>query len=199
MLQRLALAAFCAATFAAALAIPPALAQRPAFTGPALSGYLCCNMRSYGNSVSDINYDEAAQRLPLGAPVQVTAYDYRWFDAVVDGKVQRFKNDYSRDVKMADFAQRYVVAEDPRLKLAGWAPAVREAVVAGRLLPGMTREQVRMALGWPVSSENPQPDAPVWRYWTDSFSEYVVAFDAEGKVRKVSGAPAAVERVWVAP
>jgi hypothetical protein len=39
----------------------------------------------------------------------------------------------------------------------------------------------------------------VWRYWLSAFTEYQVLFDAQGKVRKVSGDSNAVERVWNAP
>jgi len=195
MFQRLVLAA----VFAAVVPVSVVHAQRPTFSGPSISGYLCCNMRSYGNTVSDVNYDEATQPLALGTPVQITGYEYRYFDANVGGKAQRFKNDYSRDVPMTEFARRYVVTEDPKLKLAGFEPAVRDAIVAGRLLPGMTRDQVTMALGWPIASENPRLDAPVWRYWLSAFTEFQVLFDAQGKVRKVSGDSNAVERIWSAP
>ena len=195
MFQRLALAA----VFAAILPVSVVHAQRPTMTGPLLSGYLCCNMRSYGTTVSDVNYDEATQPLAIGTPAQITGYEFRWFDANVGGKSQRFKNDYSRDVPMVEFAKRHVVTEDPKLKLATFEPKVRDAIVAGRLLPGMTRDQVTMALGWPITSENPRLEAPVWRYWLSAFSEYQVAFDAEGKVRKVTGDSSAVERVWAAP
>ena len=45
----------------------------------------------------------------------------------------------------------------------------------------MTREQVAIALGYPVSSENPDLEAPVWRYWLDSFTEFQVEFDGSGR------------------
>lgn len=195
MFQRLLLAA----AFAAVVPVSAVHAQRPTMTGPMISGYLCCNLRSYGNSISDVNYDEATQPLAIGTPAQVTGYEFRWFDANVGGKAQRFKNDYSRDLPMVEFARRYIVTEDPKIRLAGFEPQVRDAIVAGRLLPGMTREQVTMALGWPISSENPRLDAPVWRYWVNAFGEYQVSFDAQGKVRNVTGDPNVLGRVWNTP
>lgn len=160
MIKRLILAT----VFAAAIPFSAAYAQRPTFSGPLLNGYLCCNMRSYGDSVSDINYDEAKQPLAIGAPVQITVYERHWFDASMGGKSIRFKNDYSREMSMSDFAKRYVVNEDPALKLAAYEPPVREAIKAGRLLPGMSRDQVVMSLGWPIVSENPKIEAASWRY-----------------------------------
>lgn len=92
-----------------------------------------------------------------------------------------------------------MVTEDPKQKMAAFAPAVREAILAVKVMPGMTREQVLMALGYPVASENPSLDAPVWRYWRDSWSEFKVNFDDKGLVKTVAGDPVALSRVLAAP
>ena len=81
---------------------------------------------------------------------------------------------------MPAFAQRYIVSEDPKLKLAGFDPRVRDAILAGRLLPGMTRDQVVMTIGWPISSENPRLEASIWRYWLSAFGEYQLETGSHG-------------------
>ena len=196
MFKRLAAAALLAATVLPATVVH---AQRPSPPqGPMLSGYLCCNMRTYGNSISDINYDEQGTSIvAVGTPARITAYDFRWFEADLAGKPQRIKNDYSRNITLADFAKRYVVTEDPKQKMAAFPPAVRDAIVAGKVAPGMTREQVLMAIGYPVAGENPSLDALTWRYWRDSWSEYQVTFDDKGLVKTVTGNPVALSRVLV--
>lgn len=194
MFKRLAAAALLAVTVLPATVVH---AQRPSPPqGPMLSGYLCCNMRTYGNSISDINYDEQGTSIvAVGTPARITAYDFRWFEADLAGKPQRIKNDYSRNITLADFAKRYVVTEDPKQKMAAFPPAVRDAIVAGKVAPGMTREQVLMAIGFPVAGENPSLDALTWRYWRDSWSEYQVNFDDKGLVKTVAGNPVALSRV----
>lgn len=198
MSKRLAAAALLAAT---AVFATTAHAQRPAPpAGPLISGYLCCNMRSDGDSISDINYDEQGTRIvAVGTPARITAYDLRGFSLALGGKPQRIKNDYSRDIALPAFAQRYVVTEDPKQKMADFPPAVRNAILAVKLRPGMTREQVLMAIGYPVASENPNLDAPVWRYWRDSWSEFQVSFDDQGLVKTVVGDPVTLSRMLAAP
>lgn len=193
MHQRLALAAVLAISVLASAAH----AQRPAAPqGPLYSGYLCCNMYSYGTQMGDGNYREAGTSLvPIGTAVQVTGYEMRFVYATVGGKVQRLKNDYSRDIPMAAFAGRYIVKEDPKARIASFEPGIRDAILAAKVTEGMTREQVTMAIGWPITSENPRPEAKVWRYWTDSWTEYEVAFDDAGKVNAVTGSPAVLDRV----
>ncbi|MEJ7687695.1 MAG: acyltransferase family protein [Variovorax sp.] len=193
MFQRFALAA----AVAAILPFTAAQAQRPgAPDGPMISGYLCCNMRSYGKQISDINYaDEGTTVVAVGTPARITGYERQWFDLDLDGRPQRLKNDYSRDIPPIAFAQRYVVGDDPRLKLAGYPEKTRAAIAAMKVAPGMTRTQVLMALGYPVSSENPSLDAPVWRYWLDTWTEFQVQFDPAGVVKAISGDPAPLARV----
>jgi len=193
MFQRFALAAVLAAT----LPLSAAHAQRPAPPqGPMTDGYLCCNMRSYGKQISDINYDEQGMSiLAVGTPARITGYDFRWVDLDVGGRPQRLKNDYSRDIPTTSFGQRYIVAQDPKIKLAGYPEKTRAAIAAMKVTPGMTREQVLMALGYPISSENPKLDAPVWRYWLDTWAEYQVVFGAGGVVDKVVADPAVLTRV----
>jgi len=197
MLKRLAAAALLAATV---VPVSVVHAQRPSPPpGPLTSGFLCCNMRTYGDSISDINYDEQGTSIvAVGTPARITAYDFRWFNLDLAGKPQRIKNDYSRNIPLPAFAQRYVVTEDPKQKMAAFPPAVRDAILAVKVMPGMTREQVLMAIGYPVASENPSLDAPVWRYWRDSWSEFQVQFDERGLVKTVVGDPVALSRVLAA-
>ncbi|MGJ7535383.1 MULTISPECIES: cell envelope protein SmpA [Variovorax] len=197
MFKRLAAAALLAATV---VPVSVVHAQRPSPPpGQLINGFLCCNMRTYGDSISDINYDEQGTRIvAVGTPARITAYDFRWFNLDLAGKPQRIKNDYSRNIPLPAFAQRYVVTEDPKQKMAAFPPAVRDAILAGKVMPGMTREQVLMAIAYPVASENPSLDAPVWRYWRDSWSEFQVQFDEKGLVKAVVGDPVALSRVLAA-
>lgn len=169
---------------AAAFGAPQAQAQAQ------FDGFLCCNMRTTGDWISDINYTDSGQKIvPVGTPTKVTGYGrYRAYVSI-DGKRQAIGNDYSRDLALEAFAKRYVVAEDPRTKIATFAPKIREAIQSARVARGMTREQVLMAVGYPISSENPSLDAPTWRYWISSFAEYQVVFDDAGRVKEVVADP----------
>ena len=177
---------------AAALLPAAAPALEPA------AGFLCCNMRSDGEWISDANYAENGKHvIPFGTPVRVVGQG-RWRVLVeVDGRPQAIGNDYSRDLSMQAFARRYVVPEDPRALVAALPPQIRRAIESARVTPGMTRGQVAMALGWPISSENPHLDAPVWKYWLWTFSPFDVVFDAEGRVQTVESDRDTLLRVFM--
>jgi hypothetical protein len=154
-------------------------------------GFLCCNMRSDGSWISDVNYiDGAKQVIPAGTPIRVTGYGrYRVF-VEFDGQKQAIGNDYSRTVKMEEFALRYVVADDPNVALRGVPPKVREAIKAARIARGMTRAQVLMAVGYPIASATPELNAPLWRYWTSRSAEFQVFWGDDGRVDRIFGAAA---------
>lgn len=153
-------------------------------------GYLCCNLRTDGKWISDINYAESGKHiLAVGTPVKATGYGRYRVYVDIDGGKQAIGNDYSRDLAMEAFAQRYVVPADPKQKLASYPAKVREAITSARLMPGMTREQVLMAVGYPISSENPQLDAKIWRFWLTSFSEFQVVFDGKDRVKEITADP----------
>lgn len=191
-LRRLCAAAALAAASLSPAGLPSALAQ------PLLEGWTCCNLRSDGKWISDGNYAESGKYLiPLGTPVKVTGYGrYRAY-VEIGGRSQALGNDYSRDLEMGAFAQRYIVAQDPRLLLAQWPEKIQTAIKSARVTPGMTREQVLMALGYPISSETPHLDAPMWRYWLWTFQEFQVIFDDGGRVREVFGDRATLNVVYL--
>lgn len=159
-------------------------------------GFLCCNMRTDGSWISDINYaTEGMKIIPVGTPVKVTDYGrYRAYVEIGGGK-QGLGNDYSRDLTMDTFVARYVLKADPRLQIATFPLRIQAAIAAARLTPGMTREQVMMSVGIPVSSENADLKAKIWRYWLNSDDEFQVVFDDAGRLAEISAEPSTLNVV----
>ncbi len=177
---------------ALALAAPAQAQQVPE------NGFLCCNLRTDGSWISDINYEESGKTLiPLGTPLMFKGYGRYRVYVEIDGKRQAIGNDYSRDLTKEAFAARYILPANPRDKLASAPAKVRKAVESARLAKGMTREQVVMAVGYPVTSENPSPEAKVWKFWLWSFSPFTVFFDEGGRVTKVTGHEETLAKVYL--
>jgi hypothetical protein len=172
--------------FALAIAASGFFAAGAANAQPTPEGFLCCNLRTDGSWITDINYAESGKRvIPAGTPLKVTGYGRYRVHVEIDGKRQSIGNDYSRDLSMENFMKRYVVAENPKQKIAGYPKAVQDAIAASKVMKGMTREQVTMAVGWPVSSENPDANSKLLRYWIDSFAEFQLKFGDDGRVIEI--------------
>lgn len=178
-----------------AVAIGPALAQ-----GPPPAGFLCCNLRVYNDWISDINYrHDGSQVLPAGTPVRGTAWG-RYSLAVQVGQKQYWLgNDYSRGLDDRQFTRRYILAADPRPRIAAADPFVRDAIRRSRVMAGMRDDEVAMALGYPVANYTPALGVSQWKYWIDRTGEFAVNFDGERRVRSVSGDPRALGAVLYLP
>jgi hypothetical protein len=157
---------------------------------PLPQGWLCCNMRSDGRWISDSNYLESGKfTIPLGTPVKALEYGRYRVVVEVDGQRQTLGNDYSRNIAMPEFARRYVVEQNPAERLKTFPPEVQEVIKSSRVSRGMTREQVLMALGYPMASETPHLDARRWKYWLWTFSPFDVHFGADGRVTDIQTDP----------
>ena len=150
------------------------------------TGYACCNLHYDGDWVSDSNLAQLPF-IPVGTPIKVKKIDgYRAY-VEVDGKAMRLGHDYGRAQESTEqWVSKLVVLNDPKLAMARFSPAVRNAIEAGKLIKGMTKDQVIMAVGYPQTNENPKLDGPYWRYWWSSFGPYYVYW-AKGVVSKIDG------------
>jgi len=156
---------------------------------PLQQGYTCCNLHHEGDWISDSNY-AGLPMVPAGTPVKVLSYGRYRAHVDMNGKPFRFGQDYGREQESTEkWVSKLVVTEDPKLKLASYPKQVQEAIKAGQLMKGMTKEQVLMSVGYPLTNENPSLDAPVWRYWRSSFDEYQVEWDKQGRVKNIAAHP----------
>ncbi|MEW5908458.1 MAG: outer membrane protein assembly factor BamE [Thermodesulfobacteriota bacterium] len=60
----------------------------------------------------------------------------------------------------------------------------QKGIKEGKAYPGMTKDGVRIALGYPATHMTPSLDDDRWTYWTNRFKTVVVEFDSKGKVTK---------------
>jgi hypothetical protein len=150
------------------------------------SGYACCNLHYSGDWISDSNLAQLPF-IPAGTPIKVLKIDGYRANVDVEGKAYRLGHDYGRAEETTEqWVNKMVVLEDPKVKMAKFPPAVRNAIAKGQLMKGMTKEQVIMAVGHPQTNENPRLDGPYWRYWWSSFGPYYVYW-AKGSVSKIDG------------
>lgn len=150
------------------------------------TGYACCNLHYEGDWISDSNLAQLAF-IPAGTPIRVKQIDGYRAQVDVDGKPMRLGHDYGREQETTEqWVNKIVVLDNPKTKIAKYSPAVRKAIESGKLMKGMTKEQVIIAIGYPQTNENPRLDGPYWRYWWSSFGPYYVYWSGNA-VKKIDG------------
>jgi hypothetical protein len=178
----------------------------------AVEGYLCCTLRydkSRGmETASDANWAEWRKMLPAGTKVKVGRAQImdrsRWVEggpydfSITAGKTELVLfNKYSQHLSPPDYISRLVLSEDPSAKIASYSPEIQSAIKSGRVLKGMTKEQVVTSLGYPLKKENPDLKSLMWRYYYGSFDEFFVLFDASEQVVDITGVNFALADVTV--
>jgi len=182
------------------LAIPAAVAgivlsgceTMPAPPAPAshsiLAGYTCCNLHYEGDWISDANWSSQPM-IPAGASIKVLDYGRYRVMTEIDGRKMRLGLDYGRAQPLEEWAGRLVVQDDPRKKIERWPAPVREAVRAGKVAIGMSKEEVIVSLGYPAAHQTPSLDAQQWKYWHTSLGSYLIVWDSSGRVKDVVADP----------
>jgi hypothetical protein len=159
------------------------------------SGYACCNLHYSGNVIGDAN----SAQLPFiaaGTPVIVRRIEATRADLEIDGKAMQFVLEGGRSGPTAqDWVDKLVIAEDPRQRLERYPANVRNAIRAGQLMKGMTREQVTMALGHAQTDPVRPGVGSQSRYWWTSFVPFYVHWAKNGSVARVEGPAEAIAQL----
>ena len=130
---------------------------------PLLSGYTCCNIRHEAGSdwINELNY-VGWPMIPLGTQASITSYGRQRAAVTIGGKPMRIGQDYTREqLSLEQYMARWIVPRDPNIKLATFPANIQASIKAGKVMKGMTREQVIMSVGYPLTQENPVLDAPM--------------------------------------
>jgi hypothetical protein len=150
-------------------------------------GYACCDLHYDKDWINDGNYAELPM-IPAGTPIEVVSYGRQRAAVKVDGKPMRLGHDYGRDQESLDaWVNKIVIKDDPRGRISAYPAAIQEAIRQGKVMIGMSREQVIVAVGYPLTSENISLDAAQWRMWRSSHGEYQLNFSRDGHLTSVTG------------
>ena len=149
-------------------------------------GYACCNLHYEKDWINDGNY-ASLPSIPAGTPISVLSFGRHRANADVNGKKMRLGHDYGREQEsLEQWLHKIVVDTDPTAKIASFPKDVQAAIHEGRVMAGMTREQVIIAIGYPLTSENASLDAPIWRHWVSSFEEYQLVWGPDGRIKEIT-------------
>lgn len=154
-------------------------------------GFTCCNLHFERNEIVDVNWSGWAF-IPAGARIKVLSFapSTSWFgdeaEVEIDGKRFVIANKYGRKQEsIAQYLAKIVVQADPKPAARAFPDRIRHAIEEGKVVRGMTREQVLISLGYPATHRTPDLKANVWHYWASRRAPYEVRFDERGVVHSI--------------
>ena len=179
-----------------ALASLLAACKGPAVPNP-MTGqtrFLCCNLHYEKPEISDANYLKGTL-IPYGTQVHVLEVRKNTVKFQAEGHPPiTLVLKYGKDtLGMDEYLNRIFLREDPHAKLpkpgkdkkqAAAAERMRKLIEEGTVEPGMTKDEVLMAVGYPPVHRTPSLSSPNWTYWQNRWVTFEVYFDGD-KVSRV--------------
>jgi len=148
------------------------------------SRYLCCNLHYEHPKINDANYQVGAV-VPFGTRVEILAVSRGSVEFRPDGHpaITLVYKYGAKSLPFDQYLDRLFVSQDPRAKLKKVSAKTVQLLQEGAVAPGMTRDQVLMAVGYPPAHQTPSLEVPSWRYWKNRWVQFVVFFDGDKVAR----------------
>jgi hypothetical protein len=156
--------------------------------------YTCCNLRPSNGEISDANWYESASllatpsgALPFGTPVTVTDVGRKSFHLRTDGYGDFTVYHAYGTEPLGNYMKKLLVRDDPKETVRAFPQDIQDAIFEGRVLKGMTKEQVLIAIGYPPTHQTPGVGSNEWTYWTNRWRTYKLQFDRDGRLNRAWG------------
>jgi len=148
--------------------------------------FTCCNLHYKGDWISDTN-ETTLPMIPAGTPIVVKDFGFNRASVLVNARQMRIGHDYGRKQESKEqYVAKLIVDDDPKPKIKTYPKKIQDAIAAGKVSKGMTREQVIIALGYPRTDATPSLSNSEWKYWTSNWEEYLVLWGQDGLVGDIS-------------
>ncbi len=140
------------------------------------------NKASYANWT---NPGEGHLIIPVNTPVKISKWGKGFkITNTGDGTDILFEFDKSRmNMTIDDYLQ--LITYTSPISLNALSEVDKKGIQDGKAYTGMTKDGVRMALGYPATHKTPSLNGNTWIYWTNRFGTIVVTFNEQGIVESI--------------
>lgn len=123
--------------------------------------------------------------IPVNSVVEVE-YDRRGFYIIEKRTGRTLEMEYDEDRMKISIDQylKYIVSPSP-VNLEVFSEIDRKGIGDGKAFTGMSKNGVRIALGYPARHRTLSLDSNTWVYWRGRFGTRAIDFDNAGKVEHI--------------
>lgn len=148
--------------------------------------YLCCNLHYEKPKITDVNY-QVGTLIPFGTRVTITSVRRNAVEFQPEGfpAITMVLKYGDKQITVDQMIDQWFVTQDPR-RLLKKVPAKRVKLIEqGIVDTGMSKTEVKIALGIPPAHRTPTLESSQWVYWQNRWVQWIVYFDGD-KVSTVS-------------
>lgn len=152
-------------------------ARRLAMAG---ASFACCNLRYDDDWISDENV-WGLPFIPAGTPIAIREYGRNRIHVLVDGRPMTIGHDSGRKQETKEqLIAKLLVKVDPAEAIASYSPGIQQAIRSGKIVLGMSRQQVLVSLGFPRPDLTPSLASQVWKYATLDDGDFELVWGENG-------------------
>jgi hypothetical protein len=123
--------------------------------------------------------------VPVNTPVEIGKFRKGLvIKNMTDGRKIFFEFN-SRNMGMSVDEYIQLIASSTSVSLDKLSNIDRKGIKEGKVYAGMTKQGVRVALGYPAAHRTPSLEDNIWIYWQNRFQTKAVEFDHGGKVTHI--------------
>jgi hypothetical protein len=125
--------------------------------------------------------------IPINTPVKVQKISTRGITLTCVDNGTQVVIEYNAKLMAPMTPEAYigVITAPTRTTFSELSRIDQKGIADGQAYLGMSKDAVRMALGYPALHRTPSLKDNTWSFWRNRFVEFTVAFDAAGKVSRV--------------
>jgi hypothetical protein len=124
--------------------------------------------------------------IPVNTPVEVGKYRQGFLlTATTDGILIYFeyRSANMQEMPVEDYIK--LITSPDKVSLKHLSRIDQKGISDGKAYPGMSKEGVRIALGYPALHYTPSLNENFWTYWYDRFQTMTITFGENGKVKTI--------------
>jgi len=123
--------------------------------------------------------------VPVNTPVEIGKFRKGLvIKNLTDGQ-RIFFEFHGRNMGMSVDEYIHLIASPTSVSVDNLSHIDRKGIKEGKVYTGMTKQGVRVALGYPAAHRTPSLEDNTWIYWHNRFRTMAVEFDHSGKVAHI--------------
>ena len=123
--------------------------------------------------------------IPVNTPVEIEKYRKGLVIKNLTDERKIYFEFHSRNMGMGVDEYIQLIASSTSVSLDKISNIDLKGIKAGKAYAGMTKQGVRVALGYPAAHRTSSLEDNVWIYWRNRFQTMAVEFDDSGKVAHI--------------
>ncbi|HTO69467.1 MAG TPA: hypothetical protein VMR31_06365 [Myxococcota bacterium] len=153
--------------------------------------YTLTNLHAFVDRVYAANF-QSEVLIPVCSEVELLRYRtppraFMTFRVVATDKEYEYDDHGAAGEPLFDHLALYFGRDCPQARLDALTTDERKAVSEGVVRPGMRKDAVILAIGYPPKASTASLESKRWQYWHDRWKKFFVDFDDAGVVAKIEG------------